>query len=260
MRLDQLLLLRQLASSRTQSQKMIAAGQVKVRVAGMWEVATKASAKFDEGIELEVALGDEQRYVSRAGLKLEGVIDKCGIDLKNAVVLDVGQSTGGFSDCACQKGAEKVVGVDVGHGQLSQELRDESRIVCLEGVNARQLPEDVLLSHTNERGGFDVVVMDVSFISQTLIVPGLYGVIKKGGLLVSLVKPQFEVGPEGLGKGGIVKDSALYDMVQNKLIAAVEATGLVVREYCESQITGGDGNREFFIVAEKPVTPVDQRK
>ncbi|MFT5084993.1 MAG: 23S rRNA (cytidine1920-2'-O)/16S rRNA (cytidine1409-2'-O)-methyltransferase, partial [Lentisphaeria bacterium] len=150
-RLDQLLLQLNLASSRTQSQKMISAGQVQVRSAGEWLVVTKPSAKYSETTDVKVSPGDEQRFVSRAGLKLEGALLALAPDvlqsLRGKVALDIGQSTGGFTDCLLRFGIRKVVGIDVGKDQLNHSLRDDPRVVCLEGINARDLPVDSLLNH-----------------------------------------------------------------------------------------------------------------
>lgn len=248
-RLDVLLVERGLANSRSQAQRLIEAGQVQWREGDQWRVATKASQKLPPECRLQVAAGGEQRYVSRGGLKLAGALLHAGVDPLGRVALDVGQSTGGFTDCLLQTGAEKIVGVDVGRDQLAAGLRGHPRVVYYEGINARDLPVEQLLDHAP--GGFDLAVMDVSFISQTLILPGLAALIKPGGELLSLVKPQFEVGREGIGKGGIVRDSSLYWQVEGDIRAACALEGLVVKDYFPSSITGGDGNHEFFVWAVK---------
>lgn len=247
-RLDHLLVNKQLARSRTQSQKMIVAGQVEVQVAGAWVVQTKASMKYDANIALRIQLGAEQRYVSRAGLKLEGALASLAFDPKNTQALDVGQSTGGFTDCLLQHGASRVVGVDVGHGQLAEKCRQDARVSYLEGINARELSQ-ALFAARSLPSQFDLIVMDVSFISQTLILPRLPPLLAANGRLISLVKPQFEVGPAGIGRGGLVRDQALYQEVEATLRACAESCGLKVDAYFESPITGGDGNREFFMSA-----------
>ncbi|MDQ2077000.1 TlyA family RNA methyltransferase [Marinimicrobium sp. ABcell2] len=247
-RLDVLLVESGLAASRSQAQRLIDAGAVLWQEGLEWRQATKASQKLPAGQPLKIAPGAKEPYVSRGGIKLAGALSHTGIDPNGWTVLDVGQSTGGFTDCLVQTGARQVVGVDVGHGQLVDSLRAHPNVVCFEGINARELPED-LLQHTT--GGFDLVVMDVSFISQTLILPGLCRMLKPGGFLVSLVKPQFEVGKEGIGKGGIVRDESLYRDVEQTLRRCCETVGLSVRDYFPSPITGGDGNREFFICAQK---------
>lgn len=246
-RLDVLLVERGLAASRSQAQRLIDVGAVLWQDGLEWRRASKASHKLPKGQLLKITPGSEAAYVSRGGIKLAGALAQSGIDPSGWVVLDVGQSTGGFTDCLLQAGARQVVGVDVGHDQLARRLRDHPNVVCYEGVNARALPSE-LLQHTD--GGFDLVVMDVSFISQTLILPGLVAMLKPGGYVLSLVKPQFEVGQAGIGKGGIVRDEQLYEGVENILRGCCAQLGLSVMGYFPSSITGGDGNREFFICAQ----------
>ncbi|WP_086929451.1 TlyA family RNA methyltransferase [Agarilytica rhodophyticola] len=248
MRLDQLVVQKGLADSRTQSQKLISDGLVSVNIAGQWQCLTKASTKVDETCELRVAQSAEQTFVSRAGLKLNGALQKTGVRPLDKTALDVGQSTGGFSDCLLQAGAKKVIGVDVGHNQLSSKLKGDTRVISLEGVNARRLSADIFEPYLSPVV-FDLVVMDVSFISQTLILPRLVPLIAPEGNLISLIKPQFEVGPSGIGKNGIVRNTALYKQVESNLRAKAEELGLSVIKYFESAIQGGDGNREFFMWA-----------
>ncbi len=243
-RLDKLLLAKGLAGSRSHAQRLIEAGRVYRRCAGVDEPLAKVSAKLPEDSELVVLAGDEDRYVSRAGLKLAGALSHTELEVSGWTALDIGQSTGGFTDCLLQAGAARVIGVDVGRDQLVGRLRDDPRVVCLEGINARQLPGDELLGLAP--GGFDLLVMDVSFISQTLILPGLPALMRPSGQLLSLVKPQFEVGREGIGKGGIVRDDSLYPRVAEAIRQCGQSLGLTVRDYFPSPIAGGDGNREFF--------------
>ncbi len=250
MRLDQLLVTRKLAASRTQSQKMIQGGQVSVHLGGQWKILTKPSYKCEDFFEVRVALGEEQKYVSRAGLKLEGALKRTELSVAGRTVLDVGQSTGGFTDCLLQLGAARVVGIDVGRDQLSPQIREDERVTCIEKVNARELDAEQLLAASGV-AEFDLIVMDVSFISQSLILPRLAPLLVDGGTLLTLVKPQFEVGVGGVGKGGIVKNPSLYAGVELKLREQVTGLGLTLRDYFDSPITGGDGNREFFIFAEK---------
>ncbi|WGL17679.1 TlyA family RNA methyltransferase [Microbulbifer bruguierae] len=252
-RLDLLLVQRQLASSRTHARKLIDAGRVMQSDGHSWRPATKASQSLSEDIQLKVEPLPEDQYVSRAGLKLAGILDHTGLNPRGWHALDVGCSTGGFSDCLLQRGAEQVVGVDVGRDQLAEPLRAHPRMHLFEGINARYLTADQLSPFAD--GGFDAVVMDVSFISQTLILPQLPPLLKSGGHLLSLVKPQFEVGPENIGKGGLVRDPALYQGVQEKIYALCEDLGLEIKDYIESPIKGGDGNREFLLWARKPTTP-----
>jgi 23S rRNA (cytidine1920-2'-O)/16S rRNA (cytidine1409-2'-O)-methyltransferase len=162
--------------------------------------------------------------------------------------LDVGQSTGGFSDCLLQAGAARVVGVEVGHGQLHPRLKDDPRLACLEGINARHLTAADLGGHFPAQG-FDLIVADASFISLTLLLPSFPALLRPGGRILALVKPQFEVGPKNLGKGGIVRDTSLYARVEAKIRAACAECGLEVQDWFDSPITGSDGNREFFALA-----------
>ncbi|WBA82201.1 TlyA family RNA methyltransferase [Endozoicomonas sp. GU-1] len=249
-RLDLILVDQGKVSSRSRAQRLISEGRVKVRQSGGWETPGKAGQKYPDWVEIDICQDEADQFVSRGGMKLAGALAVSGISLTGATVIDVGQSTGGFTDCALQAGASRVIGVEVGHGQLVESLRQDPRVVCLEGMNARALPA-ALLNHTDQQQGFDLAVMDVSFISQTRILPSLVPLLKPGGQLLSLVKPQFEVGPGGLGKGGIVRDSRLYPEVEQSIKACCIELGLQVRGYFDSPITGGDGNREFFIWAQR---------
>ncbi len=251
-RLDQLLVAQGLARSRTRAQRLIRHGRVSLAETG--RVLGKPGEKLSEDVHLVVAEDPEERYVSRAGLKLEALIETLGLDLKGKLVLDVGQSTGGFTDCALAFGASYVIGVEVGHGQLDSELRGEPRVTCLEGVNARAMTDEPRLHEAlAARGatGPDVAVMDVSFISQTLILPQLAALLPSHGALLSLVKPQFEVGPGGVNARGIVIDSSLYAEVEVNVRDVCEASDLRVMHWQESPLQGGDGNREFLLYAVK---------
>lgn len=249
-RVDQLLVEKGLCASRTQSQKLLEGGLVQVQVSGQWIRVLKSSQKFSVDSEFRVELGEEQRFVSRAGLKLQAALDRLEIDLADTIALDIGQSTGGFSDCLVQNGALKVIGVDVGHGQLAEKLRRNPQVIGFEGVNARAL-DAAFFSSRGLPSQFELIVMDVSFISQTLILPQLIDLLDVGARLVSLVKPQFEVGPARLGKGGIVKDERALEELQASLTQLVSELGLQVDDYFASPITGGDGNREFLLCARK---------
>jgi 23S rRNA (cytidine1920-2'-O)/16S rRNA (cytidine1409-2'-O)-methyltransferase len=169
------------------------------------------------------------------------------VDAVGKLCLDVGQSTGGFTDCLLQRGATKVVGVDVGHGQLHARLREDERVEAIEGVNARALSPDDLGEDGESR--FDLVVGDLSFISLTLVLPAVVPFLAADGHLLMLVKPQFELQPGQVGKGGIVRDEAMYAVVEKRLRDACEALALRVLQWFDSPIAGGDGNREFFIHA-----------
>jgi 23S rRNA (cytidine1920-2'-O)/16S rRNA (cytidine1409-2'-O)-methyltransferase len=251
MRADQLLLDRGLAASRSQAQRLIASG-VEWRLGTKpWQRVTKNGDELPQPSELRLLDTAEARYVSRGGLKLEGALLSSGLSAQGLRCLDVGQSTGGFTDCLLQQGAAQVVGLDVGHGQLHPRLRDDVRVVCVERINARELeindarvPDGAL--------GFDLVVGDLSFISLTLVLPALLPLLKKGGALLMLVKPQFELQPVDIGKGGLVKDEASYVQVEARLREACSVLKLDVLGYWPSAIAGGDGNQEFWIGARRP--------
>ncbi|MDO3387657.1 TlyA family RNA methyltransferase [Gilvimarinus sp. SDUM040013] len=246
-RLDQLLVERGLARSRAHAQKLIKAGCVVASEDA--KTLNKPSLKVSEQTDLHVSAIDEDRYVSRGGLKLEGALSHTGFKLGDKIALDVGQSTGGFTDCLLQAGVKQVIGVDVGRDQLAEAIRSDARVTFYEGINARSLPASLSTDHT--RAGFDIAVMDVSFISQTLILPALAPLLAEGGDLLSLVKPQFEVGRDGIGKGGIVRDPALYEDVRRTIESCCQHNGLQVHDYFASSIAGGDGNQEFFVWARK---------
>lgn len=241
-RADQLLVESGLATSRTVAQRMIAAGRVS------WSGGMIKKPALDLPLEtaLTVASDPEDRFVSRGGLKLAGALAESGVSATGKICLDVGQSTGGFTDCLLQSGAIQVVGVDVGHGQLHQKLIGNTRINAIEGINCRALSASDL-GAAYPAQGFDLIVGDVSFISMTLILPQLPALLADGGDMLLLVKPQFEVGPGNVGKSGIVRDPSLYREVENKLRQSAASLGLKVRAWLDSPITGGDGNREFFI-------------
>ena len=248
-RIDSLLVARGLAPSRTAAQRMIAAGRVRADD----QPVAKASLELPEDAALLVLPDADDRYVSRGGLKLAGALARLGWPVRGAVALDIGQSTGGFTDCLLQAGAARVVGIEVGHDQLHSRLQHDTRILCLEGMNARRLtPAE--LGEAMPADGFDLLVCDASFISLTLLLPQWPALLAPGGRVVSLVKPQFEVGREGLAKGGIVRDTSLYAGVEARIRTAAEAAGLTVDDYFDSPITGGDGNREFFLAAHLPDT------
>lgn len=238
-RVDQLLVQRGLAPTRSAAQRLIAAGAVQWLGPQGWAAPKKAGDVLPTRCELKVTDDAETRWVSRGGLKLEGALAHTGLALKGLRVLDMGQSTGGFSEVCLHAGATAVVGVDVGHGQLHPRLRGDARLRCIEGVNARELTLD-------DVGGepFDLAVGDLSFISLTLVLPAVAPLART---LLLLVKPQFELQPGQIGKGGLVKDEASVAEVEHKLRDAVQALGLTVRDYFASPIAGGDGNREFFI-------------
>jgi 23S rRNA (cytidine1920-2'-O)/16S rRNA (cytidine1409-2'-O)-methyltransferase len=235
-RLDKVLFDRGLAGSRDRARALILAGNVYVN----GRRADKAGEGVDEGAEIEVR-GPDCPYVSRGGLKLAGALDHFGLDPSGLRCLDVGISTGGFSDCLLQRGAREIVGVDVGYGQLAWKLRSDQRVRVLERTNARALkPEDV-----GEPA--DLAVIDVSFISLSLVLPAAAACVARGGDILALVKPQFEVGKGKVGAGGVVRDEAL----RREAVAGVRefAIGLGLSDLgeCESPITGPKGNHEYFL-------------
>ncbi|MBU1236955.1 MAG: TlyA family RNA methyltransferase [Gammaproteobacteria bacterium] len=238
LRADQLLVECGLAPSRTVAQRLIESG----RVSWSGGLIAKVSMVLPENAELAVADDENDRYVSRGGIKLAGALAHTKLDVRGRLCLDVGQSTGGFTDCLLQAGATSVVGVDVGHGQLHPKLAGEPRVTGIEGVNARELQKSAVATRH-----YDLIVADLSFISLTLVLPQLPALLAEGGDMLLLVKPQFEVGPTHVGNGGIVRDAALYPQVEAKLRRAAEAADLRVVDYFDSPIAGTDGNREFFI-------------
>jgi len=242
-RIDKLLVERGLAPSRARAQALVMAGAVLVdeqRVA-------KPSESFPPDASIRVRGHEDAaaRYVGRGGLKLEKALHEFNIDVSEYVCLDVGASTGGFTDCLLQHGARRVVAIDVGHNQLDWRLRSDPRVEVREGVNARYIePEDF-----SEK--FDLVVMDVSFISATKLLGALVPVLERGGRIVTLIKPQFEVGRSEVGKGGIVSDPAQHTRVVEEVNRAAVDLGLCVSGVVESPIRGADGNREFLALYEQ---------
>jgi 23S rRNA (cytidine1920-2'-O)/16S rRNA (cytidine1409-2'-O)-methyltransferase len=328
MRADQLLVHRGLASTRAQAQRLIASGVQWLKLghhhtaqgamsgaeigaasnsgsALYWQRIAKNGDILPDDAEIELLNDAEARYVSRGGLKLEGALHTLGLSVKGSTCLDVGQSTGGFTDCLLQQGAARVVGVDVGFGQLHDKLRSDERVLCFERVNAREpgaiateiskllsgeedldadldgnlgedsefdddnygddgtefSPKNIATQATNTPASdlfepdfvaeFDFIVGDLSFISQTLVLPAIATLLKPNGCLVMLVKPQFELNFGQVGKGGIVREAALYEQVEKRVREAYAEQGLTVHAWLESPIQGGDGNREFFIHASK---------
>ncbi len=267
MRADVLLVERGLATSRTAAQRLIAAGLVFAHERGSRVALSKPSASVAEDVALEIEASDLDRFVSRGGLKLDAALTRVGLDVAHFHCLDIGQSTGGFTDCLLQRGAAHVMGVDVGHDQLHAQMRGDARVTCIEGVNARELTLNVINdsvggasprllttrspSYTRDtKSGFDLIVADVSFISLTKVLPQWPALLTAKGRVLSLVKPQFEVGAENLARGGIVRDVSLYATVETTIRAACEQADLRVLDYFDSSITGTDGNREFFVYAE----------
>lgn len=234
-RIDALLVREGLIESREQAQRLILAGEVLVN----GHPVTKPGTKVEETLPL--LLKSKPKYVSRGGLKLEGALDAFEVSPEGLVCLDIGSSTGGFTDCLLQRGALRVHAVDVGTNQLVWKLRSDPRVIVKEQFNARYLTRDDLGEEV------DLIVSDVSFISLTKILPAAFGVLKPGGCIVCLVKPQFELAPEDIGAGGIVRDPALHERAVAKIRDFV--TSELGREWIASvpsPITGMDGNKEFL--------------
>lgn len=330
MRADVFLVEKGHAATRSQAQRLIASG-VEWRLSSFapWQKVVKNGDEIPVMAELRLLDAAEAKYISRGGLKLEGALAATGLSVVGLRCLDVGQSTGGFTDCLLQQGAAQVIGVDVGHGQLHERLRQDARVVCVEGLNARSMTATDLqaacelalsevveetedndtqpvapyswmrngglvdeeyddsddakeqdieafkaeraakqqarqagtlpvqrrrragLENVNITPAFDFITGDLSFISLTLVLPALVPLLAPGGALLLLVKPQFELQPGQVGKGGIVRDVALYPVVEQRIREACAGLGLQVQAWLDSPIAGGDGNREFFVFARR---------
>jgi 23S rRNA (cytidine1920-2'-O)/16S rRNA (cytidine1409-2'-O)-methyltransferase len=237
-RLDRLLFERGLVESRERGHALILAGQVLVQ----GQKQDKAGALVPEDAELRI-MGDVPPYVSRGGLKLEGAIKAFNVSVGGTTALDVGASTGGFTDCLLQHGAEKVYAVDVGYGQMAWKLRQDPRVIIVERVNIR----DIAPSFIPEP--IDIAVIDVSFISLEKVIPAVLKFLKPDSGIIALIKPQFEVGKGQVGKGGIVRDEAVRNAAVKKIEDFVRGLGLEVKGVIPSPITGQDGNVEFLIYA-----------
>jgi 23S rRNA (cytidine1920-2'-O)/16S rRNA (cytidine1409-2'-O)-methyltransferase len=237
-RVDQLLVERGLAESRERAQALILAGYVLVN----GQKATKPGHGVAGDAAIEVT--ERMPYVSRGGYKLAGALDHWGIGVAGKMCLDVGASTGGFTDCLLQRGAARVWAIDVGHGQLDWKIRNDPRVVVREGLNARALPP----AEFPEK--FDLAVCDASFISTTMLIPAMVPLLKTGGEMILLVKPQFEVERGQVGKGGIVREPELHQAACGRVRGAAEAQGFAT-DIIESPILGAEGNREFLLYARR---------
>jgi 23S rRNA (cytidine1920-2'-O)/16S rRNA (cytidine1409-2'-O)-methyltransferase len=250
-RIDKLLVDRGVAASRERAQAMVLSGRVLVDN----QKIEKAGASVDLNAEIRL-LGQDLRYVSRGGLKLEAALAHWAIDLDGRTCMDVGASTGGFTDCMLQHGAREVIAIDTGYGQIAQRLRSDARVKLLERTNARYLTAEILRS-AGVRDDVSFIAIDVSFISVTLILPAVLSSAfvqsaSRSRELVVLVKPQFEVGRKLVGKGGIVRDEQAQQSAVTKVREAVAALGGRKLEFIESPILGAEGNREFLLHAEFP--------
>ena len=241
-RLDVLLVQAGLAPTRARAQALVLAGQVVVGEARVDKPGTRVAV--DASLRLK---GEVLPYVSRGGLKLQHALANFGLEVRGAVAADIGASTGGFTDCLLQAGAVRVHAVDVGYGQLHATLRADARVVVHERTNARHLRPDAL----GER--VDVLVVDVSFISLSLVLPAVLPLLRPGGHLVALVKPQFEVGREKVGKGGVVRDEAARRDAVARIGRTAESLGLGILGVTDSPLLGPAGNREALLAALKPL-------
>ncbi|MGM0502733.1 MAG: TlyA family RNA methyltransferase [Bacillota bacterium] len=235
-RLDKILAQQEQFKSRSQAKRAIMAGLVYVND----QQIDKAGTKIDLEADIRVK-GDIHPYVSRGGLKLEKAIEVFELELSDKVVVDIGSSTGGFTDCSLQNGAQKVYAIDVGYNQLAWKLRNDERVVVMEKTNARYLEEDDI----DDLG--DVGVVDVAFISLTKILPALQKLLKEDGEIVTLIKPQFEAGPDKVGNKGVVKDPAIHCEVIKKVFAFAIEQGLIPQELSYSPITGGKGHNIEYL-------------
>jgi len=238
MRADQLLVAQGLAPTRSAAQRLIEHGAV--QCAG--RVLKKAGEDVPEHAQLVITDDAELRYVSRGGLKLEGALNTCGINVTGLHVLDIGQSTGGFTDVLLKAGAAHVTGIDVGHSQLHTSLREDARVTALENMHVREfVPAQA----------FELIVGDLSFISMLGELERISKWLAPSGQMLLLIKPQFELGKKALNKGGLVKDRKQYAELEERARTAVSALGLPLRGWFESPVTGGDGNTEFFLWAQQ---------
>jgi 23S rRNA (cytidine1920-2'-O)/16S rRNA (cytidine1409-2'-O)-methyltransferase len=236
-RIDRLLVERGLVATRERARRLVMAGAVLVAD----RPVTKPGAEVPDDAEIRLRAADSP-FVSRGGEKLAGALDAFALDVRDRVALDVGASTGGFTDCLLQRGARRVIALDVGYGQLAWKLRQDPRVVVLERTNARRLAPDVLPESP------DLAVVDVSFISLATVLPAVATVLQPGGTIVALVKPQFEVGRGRVGKGGVVRDPALRAGAVASVRTVAEGLGLSVGGEAESVLPGPKGNREVFLL------------
>ncbi len=243
-RLDLLVVSQGLATDISRARALIMAGQVVVAD----HLADKAGQLYAPTVELRLK-GEQLPYVSRGGLKLRKALDEFSLDVRGVVAVDVGSSTGGFTDCLLQAGAARVYAIDVGYGQLAWKLQTDPRVISMERTNIRYVTA----------GQLEVVptlaVIDASFISLVKVLPPTVGLLSQGGSVIALVKPQFEVGRDAVGKGGVVRDSVAQQQVVEDISVHARDLGLEVAGMCESPITGADGNREFLLLLHLPSPP-----
>ena len=247
MRLDAYIVLEHSDISRSRAKTLIESGNVKIDGVAV----TKPSFSVDESVEHELEINTESNpFVSRGGLKLDGAVKAFGVKVSGKTCVDIGASTGGFTDCLLTHGASKVYAVDSGSGQLAEILRKDKRVINIEKFNARELSVNVLGEQ------IDLAVADLSFISQTYILAPAASVLKENGMYIGLIKPQFECGKSAVGKNGIVKDIRQHAHAIKKVISCAEECGFEILAVIPSPIKGGDGNREFLFSAVKKTSPV----
>ncbi len=239
-RLDTLLVERGISASRERARALIMSGNVVVGESRIDKAGTLVAR--DAGIRIK---GEDNPYVSRGGLKLRGALREFGIAVQGKVALDIGASTGGFTDCLLQEGAARVYAVDVGYGQLAWKLREDRRVINIERTNIRTF------DGTGVADGIDIATIDASFISLKLVLPAVLRLLTGEALILALIKPQFEVGRENVGKHGVVRDPLLHRKVVEEIAAWCRQRGLSVLGTCESPLLGPAGNREFFLLAKK---------
>ena len=250
-RADVELVARGLAASRSAAQRLIADGAVWIAPG---TPVDRPSQRIGPADVLRVAASDETRYVSRAGAKLEHALRAAGVDARGRVVLDLGMSTGGFADCLLHAGAARVVGIEVGHGQLHPRLRADPRVACAERLNLREATPEALRERVGDvpDGGFEMAVADLSFVSLAKVLPAIDALLAPDATVLLLVKPQFELGPEALDRRGIVADPAGRGRALASVGGACRALGWTVHRAFDSALPGGDGNLESFIHASAP--------
>ena len=227
--------------SRQKAKNLIENNNVKLN----GKLISKPSFDIDENLTHNVEIFDNCPYVSRGGLKLEAILDYQEIDIKNKICLDIGASTGGFTDCLIKRGAKLVYAIDSGTNQLDKSLKNNKNVVSIENFNARNLSNDII------KQKIDIITIDVSFISQTLIMEQAFSLLKDDGVYISLIKPQFEVGKSNIGKGGIVKNASFRELAINKVITFANEKDYLCNTIIKSPILGGDGNTEYLAVFSK---------
>ena len=256
MRIDLALVEKKLVSSRSQAQQLITEGYAYILKANQPVQILKSNYQLNDSEFVSLYLKENllQKFVSRGGLKLEFAILKTKINIQDIHALDVGQSTGGFTDCLLQYGAKKIIGIDVGHDQLHENLKTNSKVISIEGIHVKDLAQNETFNNNKPENGFDLIVMDVSFISITKVMLHLKQQLKLNGYYLFLVKPQFELTAKDLDRNGIVKDVKKYSLVQESIEQEARQQFGNVLDYFKSETLGKDGNQEFFIYGQKTIS------